>query len=435
MRLAGRHVVVMGLGRSGRAAAALALRHGASVTCVDRAATADPVPGATLRLGSDAAAPACDVMVVSPGVAAAHPDVAAARSAGVDVVGELGFAWRFVQPETIAVTGTNGKSTVTWFTGHLWRAAGREVFVGGNFGVPLSEAALGVAPSAAVIEVSSYQMELPGAFDPRAGVILNLTPDHLARHGTMEVYGQHKCRIFERMGPGDLAMIPAGDPVLAALASGIGRGERAWLGGSPGVRVEGDRAEVDLAGGTVVLDLSVVSVPGQHNRVHAATAAALVLHRGADPAAVQAGLASLTALAHRMEPVGTLDGVPWINDSKATNVDAAVVGLEGIDRPSVVLLGGEAKGPGFAALASALRRHPVVICFGGSGSQIADELRVTGIEPRVVTGMTDAMVLARELARPGQAVLLSPACASFDEFRNFEHRGEVFRAFVAKGGA
>ena len=224
MELTGRRVVVVGLGRSGRAAAALALARGADVVVVDKNPAAATVPGARAELGPHRVETflGADVIVVSPGVPAATPEIAAAVAAGVDVVGELGFGWRFVQPRTAAITGTNGKSTVTSFLGRLLETTGRRVFTGGNLGVPLCEVALGEPPELAAIEVSSYQMELPGEFDPRAGVILNLTPDHLARHKTMACYGEHKCRIFARMKHDDLAVLPAGDEVLEGLAAGTG---------------------------------------------------------------------------------------------------------------------------------------------------------------------------------------------------------------------
>ncbi|HMV67834.1 MAG TPA: cyanophycin synthetase, partial [Myxococcota bacterium] len=205
-------------------------------------------------------------------------------------------------------------------------------------------------------------------------------------------------------------------------------------GGVPGVRLDGTIARIRIPRAAADLDLSVVTVPGRHNLEHAATAAMLALHMGADPAKVQEALGSLRALAHRMEPVGTVDGRAWINDSKGTNVASTLVGLRGMDRPCVVLLGGEAKGPGFAELAPALAAHRAVITFGGSGTQIADELAAVGVRCHRVAWMRDAMELARTLAEAGDAVLLSPACASFDEFRNFEHRGDVFRAFVQEVG-
>lgn len=436
VELTGRRVVVVGLGRSGRAAAALALARGADVVVVDKNPAAAGVPGARSELGPHRLETflGADVVVVSPGVPAATPEVAAAVAAGVDVVGELGFGWRFVQPRTAAITGTNGKSTVTSFVGRLLETTGRRVFTGGNLGVPLCEVALGEPPELAAIEVSSYQMELPGTFAPSAAVVLNLTPDHLARHGDMRTYGEHKCRLMARMGPEDVYLTPVGDPLLAELAAAHGRGVGAWLGGEPGVIVDGRVARIRLPRVSVDLDLSGVTVPGAHNLEHVGTAAALALCLGADPAAVQAALPTLRALAHRMEPVGERGGVRWINDSKATNLASTSVALTGMDRPCVVLLGGEAKGGGFAELAPALARHRAVVCFGGSGPAIADELEAAGVAVHRVGWLADAVAAARGLALPGDAVLFSPACASFDEFRNFEHRGDVFRA-AAQGGA
>ena len=445
--LLGQSVVVVGMGRSGAAAARLAQRHGARVACLDDNAAA-VLPEGCARVASDAAEAtlcAADVVVVSPGVPAAHPAVAAAARAGVDVVGELGFGWRFLTVPAVAITGTNGKSTVTTFTGALLEAAGLRVFTGGNLGVPWCEAVLEAdvsgTPEVAVLEVSSYMMELPGAFDPRVAVILNLTPDHLARHGTMASYGAHKMRLLARMGPSDIAMWPDGVAELDAAVPGAFVGRRVRLGGSPGAWVDGDHGRVMLAGRAwsrdgvdapvdATFDLRTLAVQGSHNREHATTAAALALAMGASEAAVAAALPGLRALPHRTEPVAEVDGVLWINDSKATNCESTWVAIEGIDRPCVVLLGGEAKGPGFAVLAPALARHRAVVSFGGSGTMIADELQAAGVAVQRVGSMDEAMHRARELAQPGDAVLLSPACASFDAFRNFVHRGETFRAFA-----
>ena len=440
-------VVVVGMGRSGVAAARLALAQGARVACLDDNAAA-AIPDGCTRLAPEAALDAAcraDVLVVSPGVAAAHPVVRAARDAGVDVVGELGFGWRFLAVPAVAITGTNGKSTVTTFTGALLEAAGLRVFTGGNLGVPWCEAVLAAAtgevPEVAVLEVSSYMMELPGGFDPRVAVVLNLTPDHLARHGTMANYGAHKMRLLERMGPTDLAMWPEG---VAALEEGVPEGfagRRVRLGGRPGVWVEGDLGRVVLPGPAwspdgvdapvdAAFDLTTLQVEGAHNREHATTAAGLALAMGVPADAVAGALSALRALPHRTEPVAEVGGVVWINDSKATNCESTLVAIEGIARPCVVLLGGEAKGPGFAVLAAALARHRAVVCFGGSGPAIADELEAVGVAVLREGSMEAAMQRAHALARPGDAVLLSPACASFDAFRNFVHRGETFRAFA-----
>lgn len=441
--LAGRRVAVFGLGLSGRAAASLASRLGASVSAHDTR------PELALDLGAigavavsrgpvdDDAFVGAETLVVSPGLPAAHPAVARAQAAGVDVVGELGFAARFLDTPAVAITGTNGKSTVTTWTGRLLEAAGLRPFVGGNLGTPLSEA-VGGGPDRLVVEVSSYQLELPGAFHPAVAAVLNLTPDHLARHGTMDAYGAAKLAIAARQGAGDALLLPAGDARLARLAEGridpaVTRG---LLGALPGVRREGRVARVQLGDLDVTLSLAAVAVPGAHHLDHAATAAALALLAGAEPGAVEAALASLRALPHRTEPVHEADGVLWIDDSKATNVDAAAAAIGGLERPAVVLLGGEAKDPSaadYAALAPKLARHRAVVAFGGSGAAVADVLAAAG-HPVATLERVDtleaAVARARALARPGDAVLLSPGGASFDAFRSFVHRGEVFRALA-----
>jgi UDP-N-acetylmuramoylalanine--D-glutamate ligase len=439
MDLQARRVLVVGLGRSGRAAAQLARARGARVVGVDLRTGLAPIDGVIVELGPHRRERflEADLIVVSPGVPAAQADLVAAVAAGVEVVGELGFAASFLHLPTIGVTGTNGKSTVTWFVGQILRAAGYRPFVGGNLGNPLSNAALDPQDhDCLVVEVSSYQLELPGSFWPDIGVILNLTPDHLARHGDMDGYAAAKARLFERMGPRDLAILPVGDERLIAAAAGS-EGTRAWLGAHPGVTRAGRAVHVALAGTEVHLSLDRFTVPGAHNLDNAATAALIAIAHGADPAAVQAALDDLEALPHRMEVVAERDGVLWINDSKATNVDAARVGHEGLDRPAVVLLGGQGKPAsdgslGFGALAAGLARHRGVVAFGASGPAIAQELRAAGLTVAEAGTLSEAVQVARQVAQPGDAVLLSPGCASFDEFDDFEHRGRVFRDLVGR---
>ena len=425
--------VVMGLGRSGRAAAELLVRQGHRVVGVDLNPDVPPIPGVELELGPHRRSTfvSAERVVVSPGIPARQADLVAAREAGVEVVGELGFAARSLTAPMVAITGTNGKSTVTWFIGQILRAAGLRTFVGGNLGNPLSNA-VGHPWDALVVEVSSYQLELPGGLRPKVGVVLNLTPDHLARHGDMEGYARAKTTLFAQMHETDLAVLPAGDSRLASAAPVAGA--RAWLGATPGVMRTGDRIRVVLPtlGVDCELDLSGLTVPGAHNRDNAATAAMAALAMGVDPQTIQEAIPTLQALEHRMEIVHEREGVLWINDSKATNIDASRVGISGLSRSAVVLLGGQAKGPGFAALAPALRGSRAVVCFGGSGAAIAEELRAEGLEVTRVASMADAVRAARDLAHSGDAVLLSPGCASFDEFDDFEHRGRVFRELATE---
>lgn len=423
--LQGQRVTVLGAAVSGRAAARLALRLGAEVVLTDLRPGLEPLDGARCVFGrhEDADLRGADLVVVSPGVPAAAPPVRLAREAGVPVLGELGFAWRHVDQRlpVLAITGTNGKSTVCSFTGQLLQAAGRRPFVGGNLGTPLSEA-VGGAWDALVVEVSSYQLELAGDFAPTAGVILNLTPDHLGRHGTMAGYAEAKARLFDHLRPGGVALVAPEPPELVAACAGR-PGRRLWLGKKPGITLSITHADLD----GVPLDLRPLRVMGEHNRWNAAVAALLALQAGLRPDALRLDL--LEALAHRMQPVAERAGVLWINDSKATNIDATLVALRGLDRPAVVLLGGQGKeGADYRTLRAPLAAARRVLCFGQDGPHIAAALGDLPVE--TLPGLAAAVARARTLAQPGEAVLLSPACASFDEFRNFEHRGAVFSALA-----
>lgn len=429
--LAGRRVLVVGMARSGVSAARLARRLGASVTCTDTRADAPAVEGCAQVYGAHRREDflGADLIVVSPGVPAAQPDLLAAREAGVEVVGELGFAAAHLRAPIVAVTGTNGKSSVTWFTAQLLEQAGRRVFAGGNLGTPLSEA-VGEDWDVAVVEVSSYQLELPGALHPVAAALLNLTPDHLGRHGTMAGYAAAKARLLERMGPEDTAVLPPDDPWLAPL----GRTTRArvlWIDGSPGARVREDALALTGTRDDGTLSLAGLALPGAHNRRNVAAAALLAVSAGAPRAALD--LARLRPLPHRLELVAEHGGVRWINDSKATNIEAAQVGIAGVGGTLVVLLGGQGKeGADYSALRPALAGHArAIVCFGASGPEIAEALE--GLPVEVTPTMAAAMRAAARQAVPGDAVLLSPACASFDEFRDFEHRGRVFAELAKEG--
>jgi len=422
----GRKVTVLGARRSGRAAARLALKLGAEVVLTDRDPDAPLMGGVRNEMGGHREQDLVEValVIVSPGVPAAAPPVQQALAAGVEVVGELGFACGLIDSDVpvVGVTGTNGKSTVTHFTGQLIAGAGVRTFAGGNLGVPLSDACASNF-EAVVVEVSSYQLELPGELEVDAAVVLNLTPDHLARHGSMEVYAATKCRLLERVRPGGLAALPPDDALLRRLAPE--RPEIRWLGELPGVVL--DDHEAVLEDGRV--DLSPLSAPGAINRWNAAVAC--LLAHGVGVPLDDLHPARLTALPHRMELIAEIDGVQWINDSKATNVDAAYAGLAGLERPAVVLLGGQGKaGADYGALAGCLGDARGLVCFGAAGPEIAATL---GGE--VVADLATAVERARKLGKRGDAVVLSPACASFDQFMDFEERGEVFRRLVLPEGS
>eukprot|EP00873_Tetraselmis_striata_P011370 jgi/Tetstr1/431634/TSEL_021164.t1 len=461
----GQAVVVVGLGVSGRAAVELAADCGAAVVATDsdlaaldghRAwQAAMEEAGVLFELGAHQPATlrGAAQLVLSPGVPYRR---VIHELAGADVLvhSELGFAWQAL-PATVpavAVTGTNGKSTVTSFVGQLLVAAGMGAWVGGNFGVPLSELALAQrrgeqsAAQVAVLELSSYQLEVPSGFRPDAAALLNLTPDHLERHRTMEAYAAAKCSVFRHMTPGAAALLPAGDELCHRQAMKANDAlAYAEIGRVPGVAVYGMDAVVQLPGVEELhLDLRPLRCPGAHNRVNAAVAAALVAALrlpGVGAAELQAGLGALVGLPHRMQVVGSLRGVTWINDSKATNVDAAFVGINGLEQPAVVLLGGQGKrleggALGFARIAAALACHRAVVAFGRDGAEIAEELLAAGLTCSIAEGLEGAVELGMRLAQPGDALLLSPGCASFDGFRSFEHRGDAFVGLLeAKGGS
>lgn len=428
-----RPLLVVGMARSGVAAARLALAQGHRVVCTDRRADAPVVPGTEAVYGQHRREDFVGAarIVVSPGVPAAMPELVAAREAGVDVVGELGFAAEALSCPILAVSGTNGKSTTTHLLAQLCANAGLRTFEGGNIGRPLSEAA-GGEWDVAVVEVSSYQMELPGRFRPRAAAILNLTPDHLERHGTMENYGAHKCRLFARMGPDDAAIVPAADARLRRLAADL-PGQRFLLGGHPGVTLEGDTLRLSGVHDPGPVSLAGFSLPGRHNLDNVAAAVLLAVCGGLWRHELD--VARLVGLPHRMERVHEADGVTWIDDSKATNVDSALACYDGFPGPFVALLGGKGKaGAQYDALVEPLRRARHILAFGAEGPAIQAALARAEVHAERVPTLEAAVPRARELARPGDTVLLSPACASFDEFADFEDRGRKFRAWV-RGGA
>ena len=435
--LKGRNVLVVGMGRSGVSAARYALNQGAVVTVTDGRTDAPTIDGATHRYGGleEADFAAAELIVVSPGVPAATPAIARAMARGATVVSELAFAAERLQERRIpliGITGTNGKSSVAWFTTQLLEAAGHSVFLGGNFGTPLTELlAVHPPPDFAVVEISSYQLELPGNLAPTAAACLNLARDHLGRHGSMDRYAEHKLRLFHRMPTTGHAAIPS-DPEAnpgGRLNHAGTRAQPLWLDAHPGI------ANID---GTPVLsgtpddgpiDLSAMTLLGAHNRDNAAAAILLAVTAGVARADIDVGC--LTALPHRLEPVHTTAGVTWVNDSKATNIDAALVGIRGIVRPKIVLLGGAGKaGSDYSRLQAVLDGSiRSVICFGEAGQEIADSINAR-TNVTCVSTLSDAVHAAARAAVPDDVVLLSPACASFDEFTNFEERGHAFTALA-----
>ncbi|MBN2497856.1 MAG: UDP-N-acetylmuramoyl-L-alanine--D-glutamate ligase [Deltaproteobacteria bacterium] len=445
--LAGRKVLVVGLARSGRAVARLLARRGCRVTGTDRRDDLDGLAelaaeGVRFELGGDRLdqVDQAEIVVLSPGVPLASPLASAAVERGAVVIGELELASRLAGLPLLAITGTNGKSTTTALCAHLLEACGRRAFLGGNIGRPLSEVLLEEErPDWAVVEVSSFQLEHlsgPDGLVPEVAIWLNLSPDHLDRHGGLEPYAAIKRRLFEGQSREQTGVFFADDPQVAAATEGLacrkrGFGRRESALGPGDVRIDGRRLEV--LGEGLVLRLETASLRGDHNAENAAAAVAAVLACGpCDAAAVQSGLDSFQGLAHRIQVIRELDGVQYIDDSKGTNPEATAKSLTSFDSPVVLIAGGRGKGTGYRAMRQAVsERVRELILLGEDAGRLAGDLDgCTGIH-RVQT-MEEAVGKARQLARPGDVVLLSPACASFDMFVDYAHRGEVFAELVRR---
>jgi UDP-N-acetylmuramoylalanine--D-glutamate ligase len=448
-RLADKRVLVVGLGRSGIAAAVLCAARGARVTVTDKrpaselaSAIAKLPAGVAHELGGHRRETfvGADLIVLSPGVPDI-PELGAARAAGVEITGELELASCFVTGTIVGITGTNGKSTTTTLVGEMLRATGRPTFVGGNLGEPLAEAIGTPAAEAGgfcVVEVSSFQLETVVTFHPHVAVLLNITPDHLDRYDGMDGYAAAKARIFAAQTPDDFAVVNFDDPI-AVRASDGGHARRegfsivetlasgAWLGGPLLLKLPGQPPE---------------SYPGdlpwllgqRHNQANALAALLTARLCGASPAEARAGLLAFRALAHRMELVAEVDGVAYYDDSKGTNVGAVVAALDGFPRPVILIAGGRDKGGDYAPLAEVLGRvGRSAILIGEAAEKMQAAFR--GVLPVERAPTLEAAVeTARRQARPGDAVVLSPACSSFDMFRDYAHRAEVFRGAVARFG-
>ena len=433
---------VLGLGRSGRGAVRLLRRHGAEVVGLDDRADASvrdflAAEGARAVGTGDAegAVRGLEVLVVSPGIASSHPVVRAAEARGCPTIGELELASRCTEARIVAVTGTNGKSTTVSLVHAMLEAAGRRSALAGNIGTALSDEVESMgAGDWLVAECSSFQLERITHFHPRVAVVLNLAPDHLDRYASFEDYGEAKRNLLRNLGPEDHYVFPVDDPVVAPWAektparragfSAEARsGASAWIEDGHFVRRGPD------GGGERVLALEDFSLLGAHNRLNALAAIAVGTACGLGMEPMAAVLRSFAPLAHRAVPVPSTDGLTWIDDSKATNVHAASATLAGLDRPVVVLLGGRGKGEDYAPLRAFSARLRAAVCYGEEGPALARALEGATTVERVGT-MRDALDRAAGLAQTGDVVLLSPACASFDEFSSFEERGEVFAAWV-----
>jgi UDP-N-acetylmuramoylalanine--D-glutamate ligase len=458
-RLTRGEVAVIGLARSGVAAARLAAREGARVYASDAGHPPEAdlhgpkgAPDPLTALGVEVQCGGHDLeriaraslAIVSPGVPPQAPAVVTARDAGVPVISEVELAlWFLPATRLVAITGTNGKTTVTALVAHLLNGLGAQALAAGNIGTALSDVALMAAPPAWVaLEVSSFQLHDTYSLAPQVGVLTNLAPDHLDRYESLEDYYADKDRLFINAGPGSVWVTNGDDvEVLRRTARVRGARRRFSVQGLP-VDATYDRPHERLA----LLDEPLMpraDLPllGDHNVANALAAALAVVAADAafqTPAARErlcAALRSFHALANRLEVVAEAGGVVWINDSKATNVASARVAIEGMTRPAIVLLGGKHKGESYTGLAPALAsRAKRVIAYGEAAARIEADLAAHVPLDRLGSSFEEVMRRAREVAAPGDAVLLSPACSSYDMFTNYEERGATFRR-LARGGA
>jgi UDP-N-acetylmuramoylalanine--D-glutamate ligase len=419
--------LVVGLARSGVAAALALHARGEEVIALD---AGHPDVGRLRQAGVEVhldvpgedLVPRARTLVKSPGVPQGAAVVHAARAAGLAVVGEVELAWRLVPNPFVAVTGTNGKTTTTELVGAIHRAAGRPVAVAGNVGTALSSLVGDIGPETWVAcECSSFQLEDTVSFAPEAAVLLNLAPDHVDRHGTYEAYIAAKLRIFANQAPDDVAVVPEG---LAVEAPGT----LVRFGTSPEADVRDDDGMLWWRDEPLI-DAERIAVPGRHNRENAMAAAAATLALGIEPAAVAAALEEFRGVAHRLELVAVHEGVRFVNDSKATNVASTLVALAAFeDAPIHLILGGQGKGQDFTSLEPPVAEHCASVhVIGEDAPVIAAALAPAEVPVHFDHDLERAVAVARAVAQAGDVVLLSPACASFDQYRDFEARGDHFR--------
>ncbi len=449
MELKDKHIVVVGLARSGRAAAALLMRHGAVVTATDLK-SADALTEAInelTALGVIVEADGhvrttferADMIVISPGVSLDVPELRDAMQRGVPILSELELGYRFCRGRVAALTGTNGKTTTVNLLAKIVHDAGVPGVMAGNVGVAFSGVAESVLPEGiAMLEVSSFQLETIQEFHPEVAAVLNVTPDHLDRYSNMQAYVEAKANIMRQQTAGDVVVLNAVDkytPLLAAQARGrvILFSSRGPVAGE-GVWVENGKMRYRLAkvGEGELIAPEELLIPGPHNVENALAAVAMGLSLGLPATGMMQSLRTFAGVPHRLEPVGAVGQIRFVNDSKGTNVDAVIKALQSYVDPLILILGGRDKHGDFTALRDLLReRVRSVVVMGEAAQIIADQIQNT-VPIQHEETLERALRTAYQAARPGDVVLLSPGCASFDQFKNFEERGERFREEVRR---
>lgn len=443
--LAGKRVIVVGLARSGAAACRLLLKQGATVIGADRRGVREigadlcslERDGVGLELGEQYlhSLLLADLIVVSPGIDLREPSFQRVREAGIPLIGEVELAYRYSEATLIGITGTNGKSTTTTLLGAILTQAGLPSHVAGNIGTPLC----GVAPSLAagefvVTELSSFQLETIKEFRPRVALLLNLAPDHLDRYDCVEDYYRAKARIFENQQPSDVAIVNADDP-LVLQAAVQARGRRfAFSRTRPldaGAYVSEDHLILNLDGRReTICRVSEVKIQGVHNLENALAASLAAAVAGISPMAIRNALVSFEGLPHRLEYVAEIGGVRYIDDSKGTNVGAVIRSLQSFTVPIVLIAGGKDKQSDFGPLVPLVRERVKRLILIGQAAPTLRRALAGACPMEETSSLEEAVRCAATAASPGEVVLLSPACASFDMFTDFEERGRVFKAAV-----
>jgi UDP-N-acetylmuramoylalanine--D-glutamate ligase len=431
MKLEGARVAVVGMARSGVAAVKLLREKGATVRAVDQKSVV--MEGIEVEQQSEAAFADADLIVLSPGVPADLPELRSSRARGVKIIGDLELASWFLEGEIIGITGANGKTTTTALTGHILKASGIAAQVGGNIGTPpASMVDTSRAGQLNVLELSSFQLETTERFHAHIGAALNVTPDHLDRHYTIENYAEAKARLFVNQRESDFAVLNHDDSITRGYAART-KGTTVWFSSthsvSPGAFLDGSRILLDAQ---PLMEASEVPLRGTHNLENTMAAAAIAKLAGATHAQIRAAVMTFPGVEHRLEFVRETHGVAWYNDSKATNVDAALKAIAAFPGGLWVILGGKDKNSDYTPLAAPLKQKShAALLIGAAAEKIRAQL---GGEVRMIACRTlDAAVQeARARAARGDTVLLAPACASFDQFENYEHRGREFKRLVGE---
>ncbi|HEX3820239.1 MAG TPA: UDP-N-acetylmuramoyl-L-alanine--D-glutamate ligase [Candidatus Sulfotelmatobacter sp.] len=449
MELNGKRVLVVGLGKSGVASALFLKKHGAKVSVSDTKSGDDlrnEIPvlldhGIDVETGGhgERTFRGQDLIVVSPGVPVDAPPLVQARSLGENVIGEIELAAQFLPGPTVAITGSNGKTTTTTLTGEIMTAGGLPTLVGGNIGTPaISLAERAKNDTVIVLEVSSFQLETIQTFRPKVGVVLNVTPDHLDRHRTFEAYVDAKARLFENQQAEDFAVFNADDPTCVSMAKRT-KAQVFWFSRQKEIQQgawvhDGKILFRDKSGQREILQVSEIPLKGAHNLENVLAAVCAGALMGCAPEKIREAVRNFKAVEHRLEFVAKINGVDYYNDSKATNVDATIKALESFPSNIHLILGGKDKGSDYTVLNNLLReRVKCVYTIGAAAAKIESQIvssKNGGPEVVHADTLENAIRKANAVAQPGDVVLLAPACASFDQFKNYEQRGKLFKEVV-----